>query len=499
MNEETKKQDIQEVSKLLDISEETINNALSASYVTEDTFVLLRTIRKNEQALKNQLLEIKGIKIIDAEARIYPQGEATSHLLGYVSSISQDELKEKQNQDYNEHSIIGKTGIEKSYENRLRAINGAEIYIVDENSNKIKTLAKKEKQDGKDLKLTIDSDLQKLIYEQYKQDKSASVAINPKTGEILALVSTPTFDSNDFSLGITTNKWNILSQSEDNPLYNRCLASYAPGSSMKPITGAIGLNTGSFTAEEDFGKSGTKWRKDSSWGDFYVTTLTTYNEQANLKNALIYSDNIYFAKAALKIGKKEFANALKNIGFNEQIDFALDLKKSIYSTSEDFSSEKQLADSGYGQAEVLVNPVHMAMVYSSFVNNGNMIMPYIEYKVDTTYPQYYKKQVFEPNVAEEIKQDMIQVVESPNGTAHNAKVEGLTIAGKTGTAEIKASKDDKNGTEIGWFNSFIVDDNASNSHKQLLIISMAQDVKGRGGSHYLLEKTKNIYQWVNGK
>lgn len=490
IKEETKKQDIEKIAELLDLSVDTINRSLSASYVKEDTFVPLKTIRKTEQTLKNQLLEIAGIKIIDTEERIYPLGKASSHLLGYVQGISKEELKEKEKQGYNEHSVIGKSGLEKAYEEKLRAVNGAEIYIVNRDGKKEKTLAKRDKKDGEDVKLTIDSNMQKALYEQFKEDKSANVAINPKTGEVLALVSTPSFDSNDFSLGITTNQWNKLTQDENNPLYNRYLASFAPGSSMKPITGAIGIEIGSFTKEDDFGRSGTKWQKDNSWKDFYISTLTTYTGNANLQNALIYSDNIYFAKAALKIGEENFIKYLQEIGFKQKIEFAQEMTQSTYSNTEKLADEKQLANSGYGQAEILVNPIHMAMIYSSFQNEGNMIMPYLEYKENST-PTYYKTHAFSTETANTIKEDLIQVVENPNGTAYSAKMEGLTIAGKTGTAEIKQSKEDENGTEIGWFNSFIVDEN---NKKQLLIISMVEDVKNRGGSHYLLNKIRTVYE-----
>lgn len=490
IKEETKKQDMEKIAELLDLSVDTINRSLSASYVKEDTFVPLKTIRKTEQTLKNQLLEIAGIKIIDTEERIYPLGKVTSHLLGYVQEISKEELEEKGKQGYNEHSVIGKSGLEKAYEEKLRAINGAEIYIVNRDGKKEKTLAKRDKKDGEDIKLTIDSNMQKALYEQFKEDKSANVAINPKTGEVLALVSTPSFDSNDFSLGITTNQWNKLVQDENKPLYNRYLASFAPGSSMKPITGAIGIEIGSFTKEEDFGRSGVKWQKDNSWKDFYISTLTTYTGNANLQNALIYSDNIYFAKAALKIGEENFIKYLQEIGFKQNIEFVQEMTQSTYSNTEKIADEKQLANSGYGQAEILVNPIHMAMIYSSFQNEGNMIMPYLEYKENST-PTYYKTHAFSTETANTIKEDLIQVVENPNGTAYSAKMEGLTIAGKTGTAEIKQSKEDKNGTEIGWFNSFIVDEN---NKKQLLIISMVEDVKNRGGSHYLLNKIRTVYE-----
>lgn len=489
MNEDSKEQDIKTVADLLNISEETIKGSLSASYVKEDTFVPLRTVLKTETELKQKLLEIKGIKIIDTEERIYNLGEATSQLLGYVQGINAEELEEKKTEGYTASSIIGKSGLERIYESRLRGINGTEIYITDENGSKVKTIAKIDLKNGEDIKLTIDSDIQSKLYEQFKQDKSASVAINPKTGEILALVSTPTFNSNDFSLGMTTNKWNKLSNDENKPLYNRFLASYAPGSSFKPVTGAIGLHTNSFTAEEDFGTSGTKWQKDSSWKDFYITTLSTYSGKANLQNALIYSDNIYFAKAALKIGKEKFAQSLNTIGFNKEIETPLGNVKSIYSNTDTFTNETQLANSGYGQAEVLANPIHMAMVYSAFVNEGNMINVYLEYK-EGKIASYFKENAFSKETANKIKESLIQVVENPNGTAHSAKIEGLTIAGKTGTAEIKASKDDKEGRELGWYNTFIADEN---SDKQLLIVSMVEDVQSRGGSHYVVDKVKNIY------
>ena len=493
MNEQTKDADISRVAELLNMTVESINNSLSASYVKDDTFVPLKTVSKDETDLKNTLLEISGIKIIDSEERIYPLGESASQLVGYIQPISAEELAEKADEGYTSSSLIGKYGLERYYEDTLRAVNGAEIYIEDSEGNKKTSIATLDAKDGTDVKLTIDSTLQQQIYEQFKEDESAVVEINPKTGEVLALVSCPSFDSNDFSLGMTTADYNALTQDTQNPLFNRYLATYAPGSSFKPIVGAIGLTNGSFTADENFGTSGTRWQNDSSWGDFYITTLTTYSGPANLRNALIYSDNIYFAKAALKIGSDKFIESLKNLGFNENIEFPQTISKSSYSNSEGFTNETQLANSGYGQGEMLVNPIHMAMMYSAFVNEGNMIMPYIEYKENASSANatYYKEGVFTKEATDTIRDDLIQVVENPGGTAHSAQIEGKTIAGKTGTAEIKDSKDDTEGTEIGWFNAFTVNETDENSR---LIISMVENVKGKGGSHYLLPKVKAILE-----
>lgn len=489
---DNREEDIAKIAELLNMTSDGINSELSASYVKADTFVPLKTVGKNEMELKNKLLEIKGIKIIDADERIYPQGVSTSQLVGYIQPINAEELKEKAKDGYTSSSKIGKYGLERAYESTLRAVNGSEIYIEDANGNKKTSIAKQEQKDGQDVKLTIDSKLQQTVYEQFKDDKSAVVVMNPKTGEVLALASCPSFDSNDFSLGMTTADYKNLTENPDNLLYNRYLATYAPGSSFKPIIGAIGLTTGAFSADDDFGRSGTKWQNDSSWGDFYITTLSTYSGPANLKNALIHSDNIYFAKAALKIGGKNLINSLKNIGFGQQIEFPQTISKSSYSNSESFTNETQLANSGYGQGEVLVNPINMAMMYSAFVNEGNMIMPYLEYKENASSQtaKYYKENAFSKEAANEVRDGLIQVVENPSGTAHSAKIEGKTIAGKTGTAEIKQSKDDTEGTEIGWFNAFNVGESDANS---LLIVSMVENVKGKGGSHYLLPKVRAIF------
>ncbi len=182
---------------------------------------------------------------------------------------------------------------------------------------------------------------------------------------------------------------------------------------------------------------------------------------------------------------------MNRIGFNKSIDFAQAMSASQYANNNSFDSEIQIADTGYGQGQVLVNPVHVASIYSAFVNEGNMIKPYIEYK-ESNVPEYYIEGAFSKDAANTIKEDLVQVVENPNGTAHSAKIDGTKIAGKTGTAELKTSKDE-NGAEIGWFNCFIADEN---SNKQALIISMVDGVENRGGSHYLLPKAKAILEKI---
>lgn len=481
-------QNISKISELLGVSVEKINNLLGASYVKDDTFVPILKISKNSP-IKEQLLQIPGILINNVDGRVYDLGEEAAHLVGYIQPINEKELESHKGQNYTSSSLIGKSGLEYAYEQKIRGIDGAEIYIEDENENRVKTIVTQDKKDGESIQTTIDFDLQKSFYDQMKDDKGFFVVMNPETGEILALVSTPTFDSNDFILGMTTEKWNSLNADENKPLYNRFKQSYCPGSTFKPITALIGLSEGVIDSNTEFTYSGTSWQKDKSWGDYFITTLTQYNEPKNVENALIRSDNIFFAQLALKIGEDKFSEKLNELKFGEEIDFPITLKASQYLNKDSKFTEAKLANSGYGQGDVLVNPIHVASIYSMLVNNGSMIKPYLEFKYDNK-PEYIKENVFSSEAIEKVKTALMKVVETPQGTAHDAKIEGMTMIGKTGTAELKKSKDDTESGTLGWFNCITLNREGGN----LLIVGMVENVQNNtsGGSHYVISKIKNV-------
>ena len=487
---ENRDESISKISELTGVSIDYINELLNASYVKEDTFVAVKKIVDSNQDLKNELLTIPGVMINKEDGRVYSLGKEASHLIGYVQPISSEELKENEGKGYTTNSLIGKTGLELAYEDTLRGIDGTDIYIVDENENRVSTIAKQDKKDGKDVKLTIDSNMQKQVYDQMQNDKGLFVIMEPKTGELLALVSTPSYDSNDFVVGLTTDKWNELNNDENRPLFNRFTQKYCPGSTFKPITGAIGLTTGKINESEDLGYRGTSWQKDSSWGNYHITTLTDYSGPKNLLNAIMYSDNIYFAQTALKIGAESFASSLDKIGFNQSIDFPLTLSKSQYANDNGtkIEGETKLADSGYGQGSILVNPIHMASIYSAFANDGNMLKPRIEYD-ENKNGEIVIENAFSKEASDIIESDLIQVVEK--GTATDMKIDGITIAGKTGTAELKTSQEDTESGTLGWFNCYTINRQGGD----LLIVSMVENVQDNtdGGSHYLIKKIKVLF------
>ena len=500
---------LKQIADLLGMKPEEIEKKLLAKWVKEDSFVPVKKLRKveeielmslepDEEALKEyerqqRLLEIPGGMISDTEVRSYPLKDAAAHLVGYVQNVTAEDLENHAGEGYTASSVIGRSGAEGLFEKELKGQNGCRIYIVDSDGNEKEELACRIVENGKDIKLTIDSELQKALYEQFQSDKSCSVAMNPYTGEVLALVSTPSYDNNDFIMGLSSEKWAALNEDENKPMYNRFRQVWCPGSTFKPITAAIGLESGAVDPNEDYGNVGLSWQKDASWGSYHVTTLHAYNPVV-LENALIYSDNIYFAKAALKIGAEEMKDSLLRLGFQEELPFEIVMAKSQFSNTENIETEIQLADSGYGQGQILINPLHMACIYTAFCNEGNVIKPHLLYSQETK-TEYWIPNAFSADHTNIVLEGLKKVVNDSHGTGYAAHREDILLAGKTGTAEIKVSKEDTSGTELGWFAIFTAEKTEENP---ILIISMVEDVKGRGGSGYVVGKDKQVLEsWLN--
>ena len=478
---------INEIASILEVDHDYIQNKLNQSYVKDDMFIPIKLISKDDKRAKI-LSEIKGVMLKEEEGRIYPYGMKCAHLTGYVQEISSEELENNKDKGYDLDSEIGKSGLEKIYEGKLRGINGHEIYIETKDYIKKRSLAYVPQTNGKDLKLTIDIKLQGTMYEELKEDNGASVILNPANGEVLALVSTPSYDPNDFILGLSKEKWDTINSDKNNPLFNRFQATFAPGSCFKPFTALIGLDTKKLNPTKDRNIKGIAWQKDSTWGNYFITRVKEYGGDNNLLNALIYSDNIYFGQVALDIGKDDFKERLNEFGIGEKIKFEYPLFNSQISSNNEFNTEVQLADSGYGQGEILMNPVQLASMYTLFYNNGNILNPYLIYN-DNNKVVIWKKNVTSKENSQRVLDDLVQVIENVNGTGHEAYIKGKKIAGKTGTAEIKNSQKDNMGTELGWFIAMTVNGDENNNR---IVLTMIEDVKEKGSSHYVVTKTKEV-------
>ena len=489
---ENKEEAVQKTAELLSMSVENIENKLNASYVKEDTFVPLKIISKGETEKEEALLQIPGVLLNDAEARVYPLGAAAGHLTGYVQAVTAEDLEILKEKGYHENSVVGKAGLELAFEEELRPHDGCSIQIVDEEGTKLETIAYLPEENGKDVYTTIDAKVQQTAYEQFASDPGVAAAMDPKSGQVLALVSTPGYDPNEFIAGISDVRWKELTEDKNNPMLNRFSQAWVPGSTFKAVTAAVGVDFGKLDPNANLGyEQGLRWQKDAGWGDYYVTTLTDYGEEVNLRNAMVYSDNIYFAKAALQIGGETLEQGFQKMGFGEEIEFPLYLQPSSYSNKEEgeevFASDIQLADTGYGQGALLVNPLHLLSMYSMFVNEGNMIQPVLRAEEEAK-PLYWKEQAVSKETAELVKQTLIPVIEDPAGTGASARIEGVHLLGKTGTAEMKEKQDSAEGIERGWF----ICETVEEMENPIAVVGMVEDVKPMGGSGYVTKKVREI-------
>ena len=190
------------------------------------------------------------------------------------------------------------------------------------------------------------------------------------------------------------------------------------------------------------------------------------------------------------MGAENLEKSLDELGFNQEIPFEIVMSESQYSNTEHIETEIQLADSGYGQGQILVNPLHLASLYTAFLNNGNVIKLYLQYKEDAT-SDIWIADVFTEDTTDTVMEGLKGVINDPNGTGYAAYREYVVSAVKTGTAEIKATKDDTDGSEIGWFCVFSTEADVENP---ILIVSMVEDVKGMGGSGYVVGKDNAVLE-----
>jgi len=208
-----------------------------------------------------------------------------------------------------------------------------------------------------------------------------------------------------------------------------------------------------------------------------------------LKNAFVYSDNIYFAKAAINIGEKEFINGSNKFGIGEKLPIGYPIVNSQVANGNKIKNDEALADTGYGQGEVLMSPLQLALSYSAVVNDGNIMSPTLEAFNEKVLSKVWKSSVISKDSIKIIKDDLTAVIEDTNGTGRNAKVDGLSLAGKTGTAELKKNESDTTAKENGWF---VCMDTAN---PQIVVSMLIEDVKNKGESHFVTPMVKGVMNY----
>ncbi|MCH3641791.1 penicillin-binding transpeptidase domain-containing protein [Enterococcus faecium] len=466
---------IKAIASSFDLTEDAINQAISQSWVQPDYFVPLKIIDGATPELP------AGATIQEVDGRYYPLGEAAAHLIGYVGDITAEDIDK--NPELSSNGKIGRSGLEMAFDKDLRGTTGGKLSITDADGVEKKVLIEHEVQNGKDIKLTIDAKAQKTAFDSLGGKAGSTVATTPKTGDLLALASSPSYDPNKMTNGISQEDYKAYEENPEHPFISRFATGYAPGSTFKMITAAIGLDNGTIDPNEVLTINGLKWQKDSSWGSYQATRVSSDVSQVDLKTALIYSDNIYAAQETLKMGEKKFRTGLDKFIFGEDLDLPISMNPAQISNEDSFNSDILLADTGYGQGELLITPIQQAAMYSVFTNNGTLVYPKLIADKETKD----KKNVISETAVQTIVPDLREVVQDVNGTAHSLSALGIPLAAKTGTAEIKEKQDVK-----GQENSFLFAFNLDN--QGYMMVSMLENKEDDDSA---TKRASELLQYLN--
>jgi len=430
--------------------------------------------RKELSLIEFFKLNLPNIVIEAFPKRNYPFRKSLSHVLGYLGEINETELKTLAGDNYGVGDYIGKSGAEKVFDRRLRGKNGWVQFEVDVIGRKKRVLSSFNPSPGENFYLTIDAGLQCFTDNALGDHTGAVVAIDPNNGEVLALVSHPSFDPNLFSRGISSKQWASLVNNPDCPLTNKAIQGlYPPGSLFKIITAISALEEKKITPETTF------FCTDSfPFGNrVYHCWKKGGHGRLNLYKAIEQSCDIYFYNVGRLVGINGLARYAGLFGLGKPTGFVFKSEKTGLIPTKEWKKkikktpwqEGETLSSAIGQSFTLVTPLQMAVMISAIANNGGLYIPKLIKKITDNKDNLLKE--FHPELASQvpvslesikvIKEALCGVIQSPHGTGRIARIEGIKMAGKTGTAQVVSLPADEKKSVVplcfrdhAWFMAF---------------------------------------------
>jgi penicillin-binding protein 2 len=419
------------------------------------------------EAHRNELPELDTIM---AHRRLYPRNGFMAHLIGYVGEVTEDMLNQPQFELYSPGDVVGVSGVERQYNTVLMGQNGSRRALVNSHGREVGHLDETPAVPGKQLKLTLDVDLQIAAEEALEGKNGAIVAMDPHNGEILAMVSGPTFDPNDFAVRVSRDQWNKLVNDPDKPLLNKAIqAQLAPGSTFKIIMSVAGWQEGiaqslhvNCTGSAEF------------YGRRFGCWVKTGHGEVELEKAIYASCDVFFYTLAEKLGIERIAKYATELGLGQKTGIDLPNEVAGVMPSEEWKiknfKQKWFAGEtisvGIGQGAVAITPVQLLRAISAISMGGKMVVPHVvnpdglpQGYVQTSHYDEVKNVSMDPNGWTFITDAMTRVL-MPGGSAPSAGVPGIDIAGKTGSAQIVSLatrakfKNAEDLAQNGWFVGF---------------------------------------------
>ena len=398
--------------------------------------------------VETNALNLPGIYVDVSPIRLYLDGEILAPIIGYTGEISKEEM-EKSNDKYAYGDISGKHGLERFFDEYVRGRRGAELVEVNVYGREIKNLGRIDPVSGHNMMLTIDADLQKAAWQAIEGKAGSAVVMDPRNGEILAMVSSPSFDPNLFNEGISSDLWNQLQNNPFAPLSNKAISGqYPPGSTYKLIIAAAALEEGVITPDTkifcngSFALGNRTYRCWKKGGHGHV----------DLHKAIVESCDVYFYTVGKMLGVDKIAEYAKRFGYGELAGIDLPNEKSGLVPTKEWKLKKkkevwQLGETisiSIGQGYNLVTTLQLANAFGTFANGGTLWRPYIVKQIESADGKIYKE--FSPlkkgelhlsaKTIEILNDALKGVVNEPGGTGQNAKLSDIEVCGKTGTSQV---------------------------------------------------------------
>ena len=455
---------------------------------------------KPEQVLRfrEQSLGLRGAQVDVDILRFYPHGSLAAHALGYTQPITESEYDTLVVKGYKIRDRIGRTGVEAAYETHLRGKWGGQMLEVNAMGEVQRNLGDRPSESGQDLTLTLDLDLQRAA-EQALADKpgGAVVALEAKTGAVLALASKPGFDPNFFSKLITTQKeYDALFLNPKKPLLSRAMNPYDPGSTWKPVTAMAGMESGKFPPTT---KLHTK-ACITYGGHCFPDHNGAGFGHIGYADALRFSSNTFFYQVGVGVGSRALKQAANQLGFQQKTGIEIDWEESVGLVGDEDWAEKgrgwadpgstpwipeDMASASIGQSVVQITPLQLACAYAVFANGGWLVTPHLaKGEIDWMAPKYRRAVLIKPSTLTTIRKGLRKVVE--DGTGYGLNGPGIPpAAGKTGTAE-----DSTGGPDHAWFGCY-----APYPDGKIVVVAFAQNTPGGGSVHALPMAKKVLAAW----
>ncbi|MFA5028406.1 MAG: penicillin-binding protein 2, partial [Candidatus Methylomirabilota bacterium] len=413
-----------------------------------------------------------GVSLRVRPIRAYPSGGVAANVLGYVSEVNQAQLAREEYRDFRPGENLGQAGIERRYDGFIRGVDGGEQVEVDARGRVLRLVSRTEPRSGGNVHLTIDKRLQDAAEAAFAGKKGSVVAMDPTTGEILALVSRPSYDPNLFAQRLSGEEWQRIASDAGHPLQNRAYqAQYPPGSIFKLIVAIAGLESGAITPDTryycpgNFHLGSVKfdcWKKGGHGAQ-------------DLRSAIVNSCNVFFYQAGLRTGIDEIVKTARAFGLGEPPGLGLgDEVRGHLPNPEPRRrggagwSAGNTVVSSIGQGLVVTSPMQLLGMVAAIANGGNLYRPWILRKITTTSgetleeyePELLRRIAVKPATLAFIRDAMLGVVDG--GTGARAKVPGVLIGGKTGTSQVVKKGEGKGQADLkdhAWFASFAPVDN----------------------------------------